>query len=62
MRNWEKISEIQLPNNSIITVDGWESVGSLYRTQWGQCPVISNKWRCVYHEEDTPADEHLGGH
>lgn len=62
MKHHIQVSDIQMPNGSTMTVNGWESVGGLYRTQWGDLPVIANRWDTYDDTEDTPPDEHLGGH
>jgi hypothetical protein len=61
MKILQQISEVRMTDYSII-IEGWLPVGSLYRTQWGCYPVVQNSWRHLDTAEDTPPDEHLGGH
>ena len=55
------MSKVQLKNYSI-NINGCLPIGSLCRTQWGDYPVIENFWEQLDTTEDTPPDEHVGGH
>ena len=61
MKIRQQMSAIQLEDYNI-NIDGWFPIGSLYRTQWGSYPVVSNFWEQLDTTEDTPSDEHTGGH
>lgn len=58
MKIMQQISKVQLKDYSI-NIDGWLPIGSLYRTQWGDYPVVENLWEKLDTTEDTPSDDQL---
>ena len=54
MKIHQQISEVQMNNGTIITVEGWLPINSLLNTQWGDFPVVKNTWEMIDDSLDAP--------